>query len=161
MVRDLQAAEVAIGYRLMSRGVKVCSPLVTPNADYALPVNGDFVAAERHRFAGSVSLGMLGSPGCDLGTVTVLVTRPTGRVERHLDNAVIESWRSTLEFELRRVRHFATGAQARARVAAWIEEYNTARRHLRHGARWPGSWPAAGRRPREHEPAAARARPGR
>jgi putative transposase len=46
-----------------------------------------------------------------------------------LDNAVIEAWHSTLEFELRRVEHFATKAAARARVAAWIEDYNTNRRH--------------------------------
>jgi transposase InsO family protein len=46
-----------------------------------------------------------------------------------LDNAVIESWHSTLEFELRRLEQFATKAQARARVAAWIEEYNRDRRH--------------------------------
>jgi putative transposase len=45
------------------------------------------------------------------------------------DNAVIESWHSTVEFELRRVEHFATRAQARAKVAAWIEDYNTKRRH--------------------------------
>ena len=47
-----------------------------------------------------------------------------------LDNAVIESWHSTLEFELRRVEHFATRAAARARVAAWIEDYNYHRRHF-------------------------------
>ena len=46
-----------------------------------------------------------------------------------LDNAVIESWHSTLEFELRRLEHFATKAAARAKVAAWIEDYNTKRRH--------------------------------
>jgi hypothetical protein len=46
-----------------------------------------------------------------------------------LDNAVIESWHSTLEWELRRVQHFATKAPARAKVAAWIEDYNTTRRH--------------------------------
>ena len=45
------------------------------------------------------------------------------------DNAVIESWHSTLEFELHSVETFATKAQARARVAAWIEDYNTNRRH--------------------------------
>jgi putative transposase len=45
------------------------------------------------------------------------------------DNAVIESWHSTLEFELRRIEHFATKAAARARAAAWIEDYNTKRRH--------------------------------
>ena len=42
---------------------------------------------------------------------------------------MIESWHSTLEFELRRLEHFATKAQARAAVAAWIEEYNHDRRH--------------------------------
>ena len=37
-----------------------------------------------------------------------------GRVGSALDNAVIESWHSTVEFELRRLEHFATKAQARA-----------------------------------------------
>jgi transposase InsO family protein len=41
----------------------------------------------------------------------------------------IESWHSTLEFELRAVEHFATKAAARTKVAAWIEDYNTSRRH--------------------------------
>ena len=42
-----------------------------------------------------------------------------GRPGSALDNAVIESWHSTLEFELRRVEHYATRAAARAGVAAW------------------------------------------
>jgi putative transposase len=50
-------------------------------------------------------------------------------VKTSLDNAVIESWHSTLEFELRRVEHYATKAQARAGVAAFIDEYNRDRRH--------------------------------
>jgi len=54
-----------------------------------------------------------------------------------LDNAVIESWHSTLEWELRRVQHFVTKAQARAKVAAWIEEDNTARKHSSLGMRSP------------------------
>ena len=45
------------------------------------------------------------------------------------DNAVIESWHSTLEFELRALEHFTTQAQARARITAWIEDYNHHRRH--------------------------------
>ena len=57
------------------------------------------------------------------------VTQSMGRPGSALDNAVIESWHSTLEFELRSVEHFATKAQARAKVAAWIEDYNTSRRH--------------------------------
>jgi transposase InsO family protein len=57
------------------------------------------------------------------------VTQSMGRVGSALDNAVIESWHSTVEFELRALEHFATKAQARARVAVWIEEYNHDRRH--------------------------------
>ena len=57
------------------------------------------------------------------------IRQSMGRVGSALDNAVIESWHSTLEFELRSVEHFATTAQAKAGVAAWIEDYNTVRRH--------------------------------
>ena len=52
-----------------------------------------------------------------------------GRPGSALDNAVIEAWHSTLEFELRSVEHFATKTQARARVSEWIHEYNHTRRH--------------------------------
>jgi hypothetical protein len=52
-----------------------------------------------------------------------------GRPGSALDNAVIESWHSTLEFELQSLRSFATGAAARTAVAAWIEDYNHVRRH--------------------------------
>jgi len=57
-----------------------------------------------------------------------------------LDNAVIESWHSTLEFELRSLERFATRAQARAAVAAWIEDYNTVRRHSALGMRSPAAY---------------------
>jgi putative transposase len=57
------------------------------------------------------------------------ITQSMGRPGSALDNAVIESWHSTLEFELRRAEHFATRAQARAKVAAWIDDYNRHRRH--------------------------------
>ena len=57
------------------------------------------------------------------------VTQSMGRPGSALDNAVIESWHSTLEFELRAVEHFTTKAAARAKVAALIEDYNTCRRH--------------------------------
>jgi putative transposase len=57
------------------------------------------------------------------------ICQSMGRPGSALDNAVIESWHSTLEFELRRLEHFATRAAARAGVAAWIEDYNYHRRH--------------------------------
>jgi putative transposase len=57
------------------------------------------------------------------------ISQSMGRPGSALDNAVIESWHSTLEFELRRMEHFTTRAAARAGVAAWIEDYNYHRRH--------------------------------
>jgi transposase InsO family protein len=71
------------------------------------------------------------------------ISQSMGRPGSALDNAVIEAWHSTLEFELRRVEHFATRAQARARVAAWIEEYNTSRRHSACGMMPPVAWELA------------------
>lgn len=57
------------------------------------------------------------------------VRQSMGRPGSALDNAAIEAFHSTLEFELRSVEQFATKAQARARVAAWIDHYNRQRRH--------------------------------
>jgi putative transposase len=69
--------------------------------------------------------------------------RPAGHPPVHgppgsaLDNAVIESWHSTLEFELRALQHFTTKAQARARIPAWIDEYNHHRRDSALGMKSP------------------------
>jgi putative transposase len=71
------------------------------------------------------------------------VCQSMGRPGSALDNALIEAWHSTLEFELRRLQHFATRAQARARVAAWIEEYNTTRRHSALGMMSPAQYERA------------------
>jgi hypothetical protein len=65
------------------------------------------------------------------------VTQSMGRPGSALDNAVIEAWHSTVEFELRRLEHFTTRAQARTRVAAWIQDYNHDRRHSALGMRSP------------------------
>ena len=71
------------------------------------------------------------------------IRQSMGRPGSALDNAVIESWHSTVEFELRRLEHFATRAAARAGVAAWIEEYNTVRRHSACGMMPPLAWELA------------------
>ena len=65
------------------------------------------------------------------------VRQSMGRPGSALDNAVIESWHSTLEWELRSLRKFATRAGARAAIAAWIEDYNHERRHSALGMRSP------------------------
>jgi transposase InsO family protein len=65
------------------------------------------------------------------------ITQSMGRPGSALDNAVIESWHSTVEFELRMREHFDTMTQARTQVAAWIEDYNHDRRHSALGMRSP------------------------
>lgn len=57
------------------------------------------------------------------------VTQSMGRVGSAYDNAVVESWHSTLEFELLSRQRFATKAEARKEVARYIDRYNTTRRH--------------------------------
>jgi putative transposase len=42
---------------------------------------------------------------------------------------VIKAWHSTLTFELRSRETFVTKTAVRARVPAWINEYNRQRRH--------------------------------
>jgi transposase InsO family protein len=65
------------------------------------------------------------------------ICQSMGRPGSALDNAVIEAWHSTLEFELRSREHFATRTQARTKVAAWIDDYNRQRRHSALGMRSP------------------------
>jgi transposase InsO family protein len=72
------------------------------------------------------------------------ISQSMGRPGSALDNAVIESWHSTLEWELLSLETFATKAAARARIAAWIEDYNTARRHSACGMMPPVAWEQAG-----------------
>jgi transposase InsO family protein len=68
------------------------------------------------------------------------IRQSMGRPGSALDNAVIESWHSTLEFELRALEHFATRAQARARIPAWIDDYNHRRRHSALGMMSPADY---------------------
>jgi len=57
------------------------------------------------------------------------VVQSMGRVGSALDNAAAESFNLTLEWELLSRRSFATKAQARGEVAAFIDRYNHRRRH--------------------------------
>jgi putative transposase len=61
---------------------------------------------------------------------TLHIRRSMGRAGSALDNAAAASFFSTLELELLRKHRFATPAEARRRVARWIDEwYNPRRRH--------------------------------
>lgn len=70
------------------------------------------------------------------------IRQSMGRPGSALDNAAIESFHSTLEFELRSLEDFPTRSRARARLAAWIDEYNTIRRHSAIGMISPAAFEA-------------------
>ena len=77
---------------------------------------------------------------------TAQVTQSMGRTGSALDNAVAESFNSTLEFEVLRDHRFATREQARHSVADWIDEYNTTRRHSTLGMLSPVDYERAHRK---------------
>jgi len=81
------------------------------------------------------------------------VTQSMGRVASALDNAAIESWHSTVEFELRSLEHFPTRAAARTAAAAWIEDYNHDRRHSSIGMQSPVAYELALRRQHDQDAA--------
>ena len=74
------------------------------------------------------------------------VTQSTGRPGSALDNAVTGSWHSTLEWELLSRARFETRGQARAGIAAFIEDYNHVRLHSALGMKSPVAWEQAAAR---------------
>ena len=74
------------------------------------------------------------------------ITQSMGRTGSALDNAVSESFHSTIEFELL-AEHapFATRAQARRAVADYLEDYNHDRRHSTCGMQAPAVYEHARR----------------
>ena len=92
----------------------------------AVAVRGGHVAGVvLHIDGGSeYTAGCFRAAGARLG-----IRQSMGRPGSALENAVIESWHSTLEFELRSCEEFPSKAAARRRVASWIDEYNRTRRH--------------------------------
>jgi putative transposase len=71
------------------------------------------------------------------------ISQSIGRPGSALDNAVIESWHSTLESGLRALEHFTTRAAARARVSSWIQDCNQDRRHSALGMMPPARYEQA------------------
>ena len=92
----------------------------------AIAIRGGSVAGVlMHTDQGGEYTGEVFAAAC----VTAGITQSMGRTGSALDNAVAEAFNSTLEFELLSRCDFATRAQARRQVAAWIDDYNTVRRH--------------------------------
>ena len=86
---------------------------------------GDVAGVVFHSDKGGEYTGDLFAQAC----ATLGVVQSMGRVASALDNAVAESFNSTLEWELLSRRHFATKDQARREVADFIDRYNHRRRH--------------------------------
>ena len=96
----------------------------------AIAVRGGSVAgAIFHTDQGGEYTGELFAQACQAAGVT----QSMGRTGSALDNAVAESFNSTLEWELLHNNHFQTREQGRHAVAAWIENYNSNRRHSTNG----------------------------
>jgi putative transposase len=86
-----------------------------------------------HSDRGSTYTADLFTKACKLHRIT----QSMGRTGSCLDNAAAESFFSTLEHELLSRSTFATKAEARGRVAAWIDNYNRTRRHSTCGMKSP------------------------
>jgi putative transposase len=100
---------------------------------------GQVTGVIMHTDQGSEYTGQLFRQACRrLG-----IRQSMGRPGSALDNAAIEAWHSTLQFELRSRESFATKATARTRVAAWIDEYNRDRRHSALGMQSPVAYELA------------------
>ena len=87
------------------------------------------------------------------------ISQSMGRPGSALDNAVIESWHSTLEFELRSRERFATKAEDGPRSQPGSRNTTTTAGTRRWGwcPRWITSWPWRERTPRDRGGPAARA----
>ena len=75
------------------------------------------------------------------------IIQSMGRTGSALDNAVAESFHSTVEFEVRARQRFTTRDQARRVIMAWIEEYNTKRLHSTNAMICPVDYENGRRRP--------------
>jgi putative transposase len=116
--------------------------LATAALQVAIAVRGgDVTGVIMHTDQGGEYTGDLFAAAC----ARAGVVQSMGRTGSALDNAVAESFNSTLEFELLAHNHFRTHAQARAAVAAWLEEYNL-RRHSTAGRLPPAVYEAHTRR---------------
>jgi putative transposase len=104
---------------------------------------GDVAGVVFHTDQGGEYTGQLFAAAC----ANTAVTQSMGRTGSALDNAAAESFHSTVEFELLREAHFATRAEGRRAVAAFLEEYNHHRRHSTIGMLAPVDYERAQREP--------------
>jgi len=139
-VLDLHSRR-AVGFAM---GAHHDTALATAALQVAIAVRGgDVTGVIFHSDQGGEYTGGVFRTAC----VRAKVRQSMGRTGSALDNAVAESFNSTLEFEvLADTGRFATRAQARTAVAAFIDEYNNDRRHSTAGRLPPAVYEARVRR---------------
>jgi transposase InsO family protein len=139
-ILDLHARR-AVGYAL---GEHHDADLAAAAVQVAIAVRGGDVAGVvlHTDQGGEYSGGQLARVCAAAGIIQSM-----GRTGSALDNAVSESFHSTLEFELLSRNRFATKAEARRAVVAWVEEYNADRLHSANGMIAPIDYEHGRRRP--------------
>jgi putative transposase len=138
-VLDLHSRR-AVGFAM---GAHHDAELATAALHVAIAVRGGDVAGVIfHSDQGGEYTGDVFRAACERAKVR----QSMGRTGSALDNAVAESFNSTLEFELLADAHFTTREQARAAAAGFIDEYNTSRRHSSAGRLPPAVYEAQARR---------------
>jgi putative transposase len=134
-VLDLHSRR-AVGFAL---GAHHDARLATAALQVAIAVRGgDVTGVIFHIDQGGEYTGELFRAAC----ARARVRQSMGRTGSALDNAVAESFNSTLQFELLAGARFATRAQARTAVAGFIDEYNHERRHSTAGRLPPAVYEA-------------------
>jgi putative transposase len=134
-VLDLHSRR-AVGFAL---GAHHDARLATAALQVAIAVRGgDVTGVIFHTDQGGEYTGELFRAAC----ARARVRQSMGRTGSALDNAVAESFNSTLQFELLAGARFATRAQARTAVAGFIDEYNHERRHSTAGRLPPAVYEA-------------------
>ena len=135
VILDLHSRR-AVGFAL---GAYHDAELATAALQVAIAVRGGDVAGVIfHSDQGGEYTGEVFRAACRRARVR----QSMGRTGSALDNAVAESFNSTLEFELLAHAHFTTRAQARTAVAGFIDGYNNDRRHSRAGRLPPAVYEA-------------------
>jgi transposase InsO family protein len=135
VVLDLHSRR-AVGFAL---GAHHDAALATAALQVAIAVRGgDVTGVIFHSDQGGEYTGELFRAAC----ARAGVRQSMGRTGSALDNAVAESFNSTLQFELLAGARFTTRAQARTAVAGFIDEYNNDRRHSSAGRLPPAVYEA-------------------
>lgn len=132
-VLDLGSRRV-VGYAMDER---MPAELVARALEMAVDIRGGDVAGMIfHHDRGSQYLSREFRDLCDrLG-----VAQSVGRIGSSQDNAVAESFWATLKRELVHRCRFATRAEARRAIIAWLNHYNALRRHSSIGNISPIEW---------------------